>query len=150
MLSFFTIVFGFLVDFLSKKYIIEHFSLHERIHVTSFFNIVHVRNHGVSFGMFSGKFSPYMFAGLTSLVVLYLVYCLWNACKPLEKIGYNLVITGALGNIYDRIMLGSVVDFLDFHAFGKHWPAFNVADILICVGVFVLLIYHFFFEKKNA
>jgi signal peptidase II len=112
------------------------------ITVTSFFNMVLVWNRGVSFGMFSeaGSAGPWILAGLAIGVVSGLLYWLRQAEGWFTVVGLGLVIGGALGNVIDRIRFGAVVDFLDFHIAGYHWPAFNVADSAICVGAGLLLL----------
>ena len=119
-----------ILDQYSKWYVFHQLLSHEQpyLNVTSFFNVVMVRNYGVSFGMLSNI--PY---GLLSAIVMIIVICLsfWlvNTTKRYETIGLSLVISGALGNLIDRIRDGSVADFLDFHINNLHWPAFNIADI---------------------
>ncbi len=110
--------------------------------VTSFFNMVLVWNRGVSFGMFSeaGSAGPWILTALAVAVVIGLTYWLRQAEGWATLTGLGLVIGGALGNVIDRVRFGAVVDFLDFHIAGYHWPAFNVADAAICVGAGLLLI----------
>lgn len=112
------------------------------ISVTSFFNLVLVWNRGVSFGMFNnaGAAGPWILSGLAIAVVLGLLYWLRQAENQLAVIALGLVIGGAIGNVVDRFRFGAVVDFLDFHIAGYHWPAFNVADAAICVGAVLLLL----------
>jgi signal peptidase II len=111
--------------------------------VTSFFNVVLVWNRGVSFGMFNngdGGLNAIAFSVLAAAIVIGLLFWLRRATQPLVVGGIGLVIGGAIGNVIDRLRFGAVVDFLDFHAAGWHWPAFNVADAAICVGVGLILI----------
>ncbi|MGH6912339.1 MAG: signal peptidase II, partial [Geminicoccales bacterium] len=105
------------------------------IEVTSFFNLVMVWNRGVSFGMFStgGPLAPWLLSGLALAVVIGLAIWLRRTEHWLIAVGLGLVIGGALGNVVDRLRYGAVVDFLDFHVAGWHWPAFNIADAGICV-----------------
>ncbi|MEL6961262.1 MAG: signal peptidase II, partial [Pseudomonadota bacterium] len=112
------------------------------ITVTSFFNLVLVWNRGVSFGMFNnaGAYGPWILSGLAIAVVLGLLYWLRQAENRLVVSALGLVIGGALGNVIDRFRFGAVVDFLDFHIAGYHWPAFNVADAAICIGAGLLLL----------
>ncbi len=112
------------------------------IAVTSFFNLVLVWNRGVSFGMFNeaGAAGPWILSGVAIAVVLGLLYWLRQAENRLTITALGLVIGGALGNVIDRFRFGAVVDFLDFHVAGYHWPAFNVADAAICVGAGLLLL----------
>lgn len=112
------------------------------ITVTSFFNLVLVWNRGVSFGMFNnaGAYGPLILSGIAIAVVLGLIYWLYQAENRLTVVALGLVIGGALGNVIDRFRFGAVVDFLDLHIAGYHWPAFNVADAAICVGAVLLLL----------
>jgi signal peptidase II len=111
------------------------------LRVTPFFNLVLVWNRGVSFGMFNsgGSFSPWLLSGLALAVVVGLVVWLKRSDQLLTGLGLGLVIGGALGNVIDRVRFGGVIDFLDFHLAGYHWPAFNLADAGICVGAVLML-----------
>lgn len=112
------------------------------IAVTSFFNLVLVWNRGVSFGMFNdaGAYGPLILSAIAIAVVLGLIYWLRQAENWLTITALGLVIGGAVGNVIDRFRFGAVVDFLDVHVAGYHWPAFNVADAAICVGAILLLL----------
>ena len=120
------------------------------IEITSFFNIVIAWNTGVSFSMFSdsGEYMPYILIAVASLIAIMFGFWLWKAKKHMFGICYALIIGGALGNIIDRARFGAVVDFLDFHALGYHWPAFNVADMAVVTGITMLIIFSLFFEKS--
>ena len=111
--------------------------------VTPFFDIVLVWNRGVSFGMFNnaeGGFNAIAFSVLAAVVIVGLIVWLRRVTQPIVVGGIGLVIGGAIGNVIDRLRFGAVVDFLDFHIGGLHWPAFNVADSAICVGVALIVI----------
>lgn len=110
--------------------------------VTGFFNLVLVWNKGVSFGMLAtdSPVMPWLFSGLAILVSLGFGYWLLRAENRWVAFGIGLTIGGALGNVIDRLRFGAVVDFVDLHAFGRHWPAFNVADAAITIGIFSLLV----------
>jgi signal peptidase II len=111
--------------------------------ITDFFNIVFTWNPGTSFSLFRGlgESVPLVLIFLTGVIIGFLGWQLF-ARKNVgsEQVALSLIIGGALGNLIDRIRFGAVIDFLDFHAMGWHWPAFNVADIAICVGVAVYVI----------
>jgi signal peptidase II len=130
------------LDQLSKWAILSLSGVADRpLQVTPFFNLIMVWNRGVSFGMFdsAGGFAPWLLSGLALAVVVGLVIWLRRTEQLLTGLGIGLVIGGALGNVVDRIRFGAVVDFLDFHLAGYHWPAFNVADTGICVGAALML-----------
>lgn len=156
--------FGIIADQISKSYIIFGLELarayeggmpvvqsfNDSIEITSFFNIVLVWNFGVSFGMFNdgvgSTTQTFLLAIMTLAIVGVIVYMLKSVQNNYLAASYGLVIGGALGNLIDRIVYGAVVDFLDVHVSGWHWPAFNVADALIFIGV-LLLVFEGFFVK---
>ena len=113
-----------------------------RVPVTGFFDLVLVLNRGVSFGMLGG--APEWVAGALIVFAVLLAAALgiwmWRAQTMLLTLALGLVIGGAIGNVIDRIRFGAVVDFLDFYVGDYHWPAFNVADSAITVGVILLIL----------
>jgi signal peptidase II len=139
LLSILTIFF----DQLSKWWILNVIMVPANtIPVTQFFNLVLVHNRGASFGIFSdapgwASIALIVFAIIISIV---LAIWMWQAQETLLSVALGLVIGGAIGNVIDRIRFGAVVDFLDFHAGGWHWPAFNVADSAITLGVILLIL----------
>ena len=133
------------LDQLSKAAVRGYFTGHtagEHENVTSFFNIVLIYNRGMSFGLFNGVggMNALLFSLVAAAIVTVLIYWLSRVESPLLAVAIGLIIGGAIGNVIDRIRLGAVVDFLDFHIGSWHWPAFNVADSAICVGVAVMLL----------
>jgi signal peptidase II len=131
------------VDQLSKLWIIARFpNINDFARVTDFFDLVRVANRGVSFGLFNNDaaINAIIFSLLAAAIVVALVVWLFRATGYLLPAAIGLVIGGAIGNVADRLRLGSVVDFLDFHLGAWHWPAFNVADAAICIGVGLMLI----------
>jgi signal peptidase II len=110
--------------------------------ITSFFNIVLIHNRGMSFGLFNygGGLNALLFSLVAAAIVTVLIYWLSRVDSSLLAVAIGLIIGGAIGNVIDRIRLGAVVDFLDFHVGSWHWPAFNVADSAICIGVAVMLL----------
>lgn len=121
------------------------------VEITSFFNLVMAWNTGVSFSMFSdyGAYTPYILLLVATGITLMFVSWLWNAPNHLYGVSCALIIGGALGNIVDRSRFGAVIDFLDFHAFGYHWPAFNVADMSVVIGISILIVVSLFFDIKE-
>jgi signal peptidase II len=112
------------------------------IPVLPFFDLVLVWNRGVSFGLFNNDsaLNAAIFSILAAAIVVGLVVWLRRAREPLIVAGIGLVIGGAVGNIIDRLIHRAVVDFLDFYIGAWHWPAFNIADAAICVGVAALVL----------
>jgi signal peptidase II len=154
---FFGLIIATIVAFLdlySKKVIFEFLdgsnSEHPEFVITSFFSLVKVWNRGVSFGMFSnlsdGKYII-LFVNLTILSVL-LVWLYRNKIVYLTW-AIALIIGGAMGNIIDRIMNDSVADFLDFYIGKYHWPAFNLADSAVFLGVVLLLLENYFVKSNE-
>lgn len=120
------------------------------IKISSFFNIVMAWNTGVSFSLFSGMggYVPLILIIVAlGITVLFSVW-LWKADYNWQRLCYALVIGGALGNVIDRARFGAVIDFLDFHFLGYHWPAFNVADMAVVTGIFLLIILSLYFDLK--
>lgn len=110
--------------------------------VTGFFNLVHVWNYGAAFSFLAeaGGWQRFFFGGVALLVSVWLIGLLRKPLPRLERLGCALLLGGALGNGLDRAWRGYVVDFLDFHAGGWHWPAFNVADIGIVCGAALMVL----------
>ena len=120
-----------------------------RIELVSFLNLIPVWNNGISFGMFndSGNFGRYFFCGL-GLTFGFIIPIISRDWSKFERIGASLLAGGAIGNAVDRIFYGRVVDFLDFHWHDLHFPAFNLADSFITIGVFIIIMSNL--GKKNT
>ncbi len=122
-----------------------------QIEVVPFFNLVLVYNTGISFGMFTNDegSSRWILVALALGIIVLLLVWLLSAETPAVSVGLSLVIGGAVSNVGDRLIHPGVVDFLDFHLGGLHWPAFNLADTAIVVGV-ALLLYDGLFGARSA
>lgn len=109
---------------------------------TPFFNVVLGRNRGVSFGMLSADHpaTPWILSALALALIAGFIFWTRHDRRPLNAVAVGLITGGALGNVVDRLRHGAVTDFLDFHAGGYHWPAFNIADSAIFLGVALLLL----------
>lgn len=141
-----TIIMIFMLDYASKFYILEHFSYGQVKEITSFFNLIYVKNLGVSFSLFynNHKIGPFIIGLLAIIIILFLFKLFFKASNIKSKFALCWVLGGAIGNVFDRFYYKGVIDFLDFHFFGYHWPSFNVADIAIVCGVLSF----YFFERK--
>ncbi|MFN3884787.1 MAG: signal peptidase II [Rhodocyclaceae bacterium] len=129
-------------DHVSKAWMLATFHLHESVAVTSFFNLVLVMNPGASFSFLAdaGGWQKWFFIALALAISTWLAVMIRrHARERLMPTALALILGGALGNVIDRVRFGAVVDFLDFHLGGWHWPAFNVADSAITIGVILLL-----------
>ena len=133
----------FIVDQLSKWWILtDIMAIPTVIRITSFFNIVLAWNRGISFGMFDNNSSwgSWVLIAVALVIVVFLAIWLMRGENMLSVLATGSIIGGALGNVVDRIQYGAVVDFLDFHVRGSHWPAFNVADTAISLGAVALIL----------
>jgi signal peptidase II len=134
-----------LLDRASKWLVARNIGLHDNLSVVpGFFRLTHVENRGAAFGLFSDSPSDWKVAMLIlfSLIALVVVSALlWKNSHAMTTtgVGLALIMGGALGNLWDRLLEGHVVDFLDFSVGGYHWPAFNVADSAIVVGALMLV-----------
>ena len=128
------------LDQIVKVWIQTHFYEGEFLPVSSFFNLCHVRNTGAAFSFLAdaGGWQRVFFAGLAGVVSVVALAGMKLVARPAVQCAAALVFSGAVGNAIDRVVLGSVVDFLDFHVGLYHWPAFNIADIAICCGAALL------------
>jgi len=121
--------------------------------INGFLDFVMVWNQGISFGLFSNGSETGMliFIGISCCISLGLLIWMAKCDHPLNSVAIALIIGGAIGNVIDRIRFGAVADFIDLHYNDTHWPAFNVADICVCFGAFLVVLYTLFFEKdENA
>jgi signal peptidase II len=134
------------VDQVTKAVVARHVTLYESVPVVrGFFNITRVHNKGAIFGTFSQTGNPLVFILLTaaSLAALgFVVYYFFKtpATDGLMKFALTLILAGALGNQFDRLVRGHVIDFLDFYVGQAHWPFFNVADSCISIGACLMLV----------
>jgi signal peptidase II len=130
------------LDLVTKEWALANLAGQGVVRVTGFFNLVLVWNPGISFGIFQtgGELGRWMLVVLALAISVILVFWLRWEQRFWPKIAIWLILAGAIGNVVDRIRFGAVVDFLDFHAFGYHWPAFNVADSVIVMGAAILIV----------
>ena len=147
-------VLVFVFDQLTKLWIVNHFVYGASEAVTSFFNLVRVHNFGAAFSFLNNeggwqRWGFSIFAALVSLVILVWITRL-SSQQKLEGLALALILGGALGNLYDRVTLGYVVDFLDFHWSNRHFPAFNIADSAISIGAVFILIDSFFKRPETV
>lgn len=140
-------------DQLTKYLVVRSFAPGESVALTSFFNMVLVHNPGAAFSFLSDQsgWQRGFFIAIALAASVWIVYLLVRHPRELLfALALTLVLAGAVGNLIDRILVGAVVDFLDFHAFGYHWPAFNVADSAITCGAVLLAWDALRPRKRNA
>ncbi|OAI15763.1 signal peptidase II [Methylomonas koyamae] len=141
------------LDQASKLAIDAHFQLYESIPLLPNFNLTYARNTGAAFSFLAqaGGWQRWLFAGLA--VVMSGIISVWlyrlKRHEPLMAWALSLVLGGAVGNLIDRVAYGYVIDFLDVYYQDWHWPAFNIADSAICVGVGLMLLESFGVGRSN-
>lgn len=142
-------------DQVTKQWVLNNFALYEaREIIPGFFNLVYVTNSGAAFSMLADVDSPwrhyfFLTVGLLAVVGLTVAYFIYRKENSWYLPAFSLVVGGAAGNLIDRLRHGVVIDFLDFHAAGYHWPAFNVADTAICIGAGVFILISIFDAKSK-
>ena len=137
-------IFIFFIDFSSKYFLVNYYDLESkgRVYLSPFLDFILVLNPGISFGIFSNgdNIQRWILSVLSILVIFYLFY--WSTKSPskLTKIALFVMIGGALGNVFDRLIYGEVIDFISLHVFDYYWYVFNIADIAIVLGGLIILI----------
>jgi len=131
------------LDQASKWLVLEYFANHaEAIEITPFFNLVLAWNRGISFSLFHSDqaYAPVVLSALALAISVGLVIWLGRIRQRWPATGIGVIVGGAVGNVIDRVRYGAVTDFLDFHWRDYHWPAFNLADASITIGVLFLVV----------
>ena len=142
-----------LLDRITKWAVASNIALHDSVPVVpGCFRLTHVQNTGAAFGLFAESAAQWKVGALVTFSVLALIVVsalLWRNSHSLSTttIGLSLILGGAMGNLWDRMISGHVVDFLDFYVGSYHWPAFNVADSAIVIGA-ILLVSEIVFAKS--
>lgn len=155
MLSLFLLLFVIALDQLTKVWTVKSFALYESVEIIpGFFNLTYLTNKGAAFGFLASvdaAWRHYFFLILASIALLFLFIAWFRMRKDHRFYGpaLALIAGGAIGNLIDRVRLGAVVDFLDFYVAGHHWPAFNVADSAITVGVTLFLLTNILEERQK-
>ena len=142
----------FLADRTSKNYVINFFLTHgsDSYYFNSFLNFVLLWNTGMAFGVFeSDSYTYHAFSFLIFLVIIFLIVWLFKSNRKFEKISIALIIGGALGNWFDRLVYNAVPDFIDLHYLDFHWFVFNVSDIIISIGILLLILSDFFLKTNE-
>lgn len=141
--------FLLLLDIGSKYWINTKFYFGEVLFIFPYCNFCYVYNSGLAFGLLSNMhvIFRWLFICIIVLVIIVFVMLLCKSVKYFSKcyyFSYSMIIGGALGNLFDRIVYGAVIDFIDIHIGSWHWPIFNVADIEIFLGIVILMIRHYY------
>ncbi len=144
------------LDQLTKMLTVNNFALYDSLEIIpGFFNLTYLTNKGAAFGFLAGveaAWRHYFFLILVSIALVLLLVAWFRLRKEHRFYGpaLALIAGGAIGNVIDRVRLGAVVDFLDFYVAGYHWPAFNVADSAITVGVVLFLLTNYLEERQKT
>ena len=128
-----------LLDYTTKRLIETFVSAHETIPLLPFLRVVHVKNPGAAFGIFS-NLSNSVFIIISIVAIILLAIYLLKTVDRLEVFSISLIVGGAIGNLIDRLTIGKVIDFIDFFVGRWHWPAFNVADSALTVGIIIFIL----------
>ena len=152
-INFFFILLIFLLDRISKIYVIDldKKSFGSEIFSSKFLNISLIWNEGIAFGLLS--FNERIFYNILTLIILIIIliiYLMFLKSNGLKKYSLLMILGGALGNVFDRIFAQAVPDFIDFHVGNFHWFIFNVADIFITIGVIFMILIELFDKNKNV
>ena len=135
------ILFIFFIDRFSKIIILDKFSEYNYF-VNDYLNLNLIWNTGIGFGIFSSvdNFFYHLITFIIGVIILFLFYLIFTSKIRKEKILFSLIIGGAIGNFYDRVVFRAVPDFIDIHYKNLHWFTFNTADIFISIGVIILML----------
>ena len=142
-LNFSIVILIFLIDRISKLYVIhkDKLNFNSEIYSSKFLNIHLIWNEGIAFGLFSFN-EDYLYNVLTFLIFIVIIFIIFLMRKsdPIRKYALLLVLGGALGNFFDRLIYKAVPDFIDFHVGNFHWFIFNVSDIFITIGIILMIL----------
>ena len=127
------------LDYVTKRIIVAKLAPYESISVFPFLNIVYVENKGAAFGMFASLGNSF-FIAISVIALVSILFYMSKIPKGLELFSISLIFGGAVGNLIDRVLLGKVIDFIDVFVGTWHWPAFNVADSALTVGIILFII----------
>ncbi len=127
------------LDYISKKIIFTNIELNNFIQILPIMDFAHIHNYGIAFGLFSGILSSWLIIICGLIITAIIYFMLTQTNNFIEKWGFTLIIAGAISNIMDRVIHKYVLDFIYLHYGEFYWPAFNLADIYITLGVFIIL-----------
>ncbi|TNH43159.1 signal peptidase II [Photorhabdus luminescens] len=138
------VVVVLILDLGSKQLVLQHFHLYESVPLIPYFNLTYAQNFGAAFSFLAEKdgWQRWFFAFIAVAISVVLTVMMYrsSAKKKLSNIAYALIIGGALGNLFDRLVHGFVIDFIDFYVGDWHFPTFNIADMAICLGAGLVII----------
>ena len=128
-----------LLDYITKKLIEIYVKPHEVINVFPFLRIVNIKNTGAAFGLFA-NLGNNIFIIISLIAIILIILYLLRTDDEIETLSLSMILGGAIGNLIDRVTISQVIDFIDFFVGKWHWPAFNVADSALTIGIFLFLL----------
>lgn len=128
-----------IADQITKHLVRVYIKSYEVLNILPFLRIVHIRNEGAAFGLFRG-FGNITFIIISIIAIIVVIYLLFRDKR--DRINLSLILGGATGNLIDRIIYGNVTDFIDLYAGRFHWPAFNIADSALTIGISLMFFNH--------
>ena len=141
------------IDQLTKLMVYDYLKLYESFEITSFLSISHVHNYGAAFSFLANEDGWQQYFLVTISSVASLVIVIWmvktSQTQVFKLAALGLILSGAIGNLIDRAVLGFVIDFIDLHYQDFYWPVFNVADVVITLGVILLILVDLYDEKQT-
>lgn len=150
---FFLVLLLVVIDQLTKLLVYGYLKPHETFEITSFLSITHVHNYGAAFSFLANEdgWQQYFLVTISSVASLAIV--IWmvktSRAQVFKLVALSLILSGAIGNLIDRAVLGFVIDFIDLHYQDFYWPVFNVADVVITLGVILLILVDLYDEKQT-
>ncbi len=149
------IILTVVLDQVSKMWIVNNFELFQsKVIIPDFFNLTYVTNTGAAFSLLADVDSPwrhyfFLVVGIVALIILSVIWYRQRKASAYYTVSLALIAGGAAGNLIDRVRFGAVVDFIDIYISSYHWPAFNVADSAICIGVAMYLVFSFIEDNQK-
>ena len=142
---------GVIFDIVSKWVVFSKLDEFGKVSlIPGLINILRSKNEGVVFGLFPGKTNAFIIFSAVAIIAILYIYIKSNKTSFLSSLALGLILAGAIGNLWDRIWFGFVRDFIDLHVAHKyHWPTFNIADTLICIGVSAMVFSSFSTPKSK-
>ncbi|CAL4319787.1 signal peptidase II [Buchnera aphidicola] len=144
------VIIIFFADIFSKYWIFKHFSLYQIKKIFFICNIFYVHNYGAAFSLLSNQngWQKWLFSLISIITILNMIYVNITEQKKNDIISYSFIIGGAIGNLFDRVFYGCVIDFIDLHIDGYHFATFNIADLSIFIGVTIIIMKKYVNNKK--
>ncbi|MDT9587669.1 MAG: signal peptidase II [Candidatus Arsenophonus melophagi] len=144
----------FIIDLVSKQLILNTFQVNESLPLMPYLNLAYVQNYGAAFSFLADKkgWPRWFFACVAIVICIVLVVIMYRQSvkNKLSNIAYAMIMGGALGNLYDRLVHGLVVDFIDFYIGQWHWLTFNIADMAIFIGATCITLHSFINTEKKT